>query len=103
MHNEEDPKWGEYAAACIRNIWSDAGRDARIAAEVEQANREEPIFTAETGGEQILWEMGPDNALRPALGLTEGWRERYGGRRRVTLRGDWGWLTEEDFCEKQRL
>jgi hypothetical protein len=80
MHNEEDSRWGEYSAACIRQIF------ASIPIPI---TRETKIFRSSTGEEEILLDLDrPDETPSGLYTGTEGWIDsREGPREKVVYRG----------------
>ena len=103
MHNEEDPSWGSYAAACIRQlpILSKEEHGTNVQEAVDDANRKERVFTAQEGGEQVLWVMS-SGGITPD-GIYEGWQEKSDGtREKVNFYFGWGWITRDELFDMRQ-
>lgn len=98
-------KWTAYAVMCIKNITPRFIRSIKNAEQraMEAANRNNKIFTAPIGSEQILWKCDR-GVLVPASAHERGWRENLDGTREAVFYygGEWGWMSVDERYEAMR-
>jgi len=100
-----DPEsWITFSVACRKNItheliesFNEADRQL-----VMRANRDNRIFTAPIGGEQISWVL-MHGVLMPSSSQEFGWREGCDGTREIVYLHGNEWLTaDEIFTLRQK-
>lgn len=95
--------WITFSVACRKNItheliesFNEADRQL-----VMMANRDNRIFTAPIGGEQIPWIL-MRGVLVPSSSPEFGWRERCDGIREIVYLYDDGWMTADEIFDSRQ-
>lgn len=102
---DNESSWKAYSFACRKNITpqfvASLKEGERLA--VEEANRDNKIFTLSVGGDQIIWKWD-HGVLVPVSSHETGWREKPDGtREEVYYYVGWGWMNlDERFEERQK-